>query len=219
MSAVLDVKIQKTESGEIRRGVDWSEFKRFIAARGDCLPRVVYSNGVLETFMPGTKHESTNYVLEKLVGYIADESEIDLFGVGALLFESDKVKQGVEPDSCFYFESQNLIADVDEIDLNRDPAPDLVIEVDITSPSTRRFPIFAVYGVPEVWRYQKKTDSVVFFKLGNGRYTEIENSLALPILSSAKATEFLRRSRETKSSAWAKQVREWTREQIEMAEG
>jgi hypothetical protein len=39
-----------------------------------------------------------------------------------------------------------------ELDLTVDPPPDLVIEIDMTSPSLPKFPIFAQSGVPEVWR-------------------------------------------------------------------
>ncbi|MBZ5618558.1 MAG: Uma2 family endonuclease [Acidobacteriia bacterium] len=46
-----------------------------------------------------------------------------------------------------------MIRGKDEIDLATDPPPELTIEVDITSSSLNRFPIFAAVGVAEVWRY------------------------------------------------------------------
>lgn len=66
--------------------------------------------------------------------------------------------------------------------------------------------IFAAFGVKEIWRYEKE---VKFYKLEEGVYLEIENSLSLPILSSKSATEFLEKSRQMKSPAWAKIIRQW----------
>ena len=41
----------------------------------------------------------------------------------------------------------------DEIDLTVDPAPDLVIEVDLTPFSLNKLLIFAALGVNEIWWY------------------------------------------------------------------
>jgi len=38
------------------------------------------------------------------------------------------------------------------MDLAVDPPPDLVIEIDIPSPSFSKLPIYADMGVPDVWR-------------------------------------------------------------------
>ncbi len=92
-----------------------------------------------------------------------------------------------------------------------DPPPDLVIEIDVTSPSLPRSPIFAAVGVPEVWRYDGSR--VQFFKLDGGQYVEVEHSLALPPLTDAVATGFLKDSEETKSTVWLRRVREWARQQ------
>jgi hypothetical protein len=56
-------------------------------------------------------------------------------------------------------------------------------------------PIFAAFGVKEIWRLSD--DEVKFYTLEEGVYLETSNSIALPILSSQKATEFLSESRQT----------------------
>jgi Uma2 family endonuclease len=63
-----------------------------------------------------------------------------------------------------------------DIDLNSDPPPDLVLEIDITSKSLDRLPIYARLGVPEVWRYDQK--QLRLYQLVSGMYVEIETSLA-----------------------------------------
>jgi len=42
-------------------------------------------------------------------------------------------RQGVEPDYCFYIQGREQILGKEGIDLEVDPAPGLVIEVDLTS--------------------------------------------------------------------------------------
>jgi Uma2 family endonuclease len=39
------------------------------------------------------------------------------------------------------------------IDLETDPPPDIVVEIDVTNESLSKFPIYAALGVPEIWRY------------------------------------------------------------------
>jgi Uma2 family endonuclease len=101
-----------------------------------------------------------------------------------------------------------------EIDLTIDPPPDLIIEIDITSPSLNRFPIFAAIGIPEVWRYDGERVSI--FRREQDRYREIEHSNALPLLTGEIATRFLEESTTLKSTAWLRQVRAWVRNQTEI---
>ena len=54
------------------------------------------------------------------------------------------------------------------IDLTLDPPPDLAIEIDMTSPSIPRLPIYCALGIPEVWRFDGET--MVLLALVNGKY-------------------------------------------------
>jgi hypothetical protein len=63
-------------------------------------------------------------------------------------------------------------------------------------------------GVPEVWLY--KGEKIEFYKLYGEFYQETHNSTVFPMLSSKKASEFLRKGLAESSSKWFKQVREWT---------
>jgi Uma2 family endonuclease len=48
--------------------------------------------------------------------------------------------------------------------------PDLIVEIDLTSFSLNKFPIYARLGVPEVWRYDG--ERVATFELRGEEYTE-----------------------------------------------
>jgi len=113
--------------------------------------------------------------------------------------------------ACFYIQNEARVHGKDEIDLAVDPPPDLVIEIDITSPSLNKFPIYARIGVPEVWRYDGR--QMQMFALATGEYVHIEQSTVFPRLSSALATHFLEESTKLRSTTWLRRVREWARAQ------
>ena len=70
-----------------------------------------------------------------------------------MTFKRRKRRRGLEPDECYWIQSEPMVRGKDKIDLRRDPPPDLVIEVDWTHSSLDRLAIFAALLVPEVWRF------------------------------------------------------------------
>jgi Uma2 family endonuclease len=212
MSAVLElVKPQIKQQARIHRDVSWDEYEELLTAySGKSFPRFNYSDGVLEIVMPNSiPHEEENRTLARLFELIAVELEIDFRGLGSATLKNKNVKRGVEPDSCFYIQSVEKIEGKRDFALDEAPPPDLIIEADVTSSSLPRFPIFAALQVPEVWRYDSKDEQVRFYKLEKQKYAEVKNSLALPVLTGEKATEFLQDSRTLSSTAWARKVRDW----------
>ncbi len=97
------------------------------------------------------------------------------------------------------------------LDISTDPPPDLVIEVDITSPSINRFPIYAEFRVNEIWRYLK--DEVKIYLFDGRNYIESNESLALPKVTDELLTKWLAESEIMKRSAWLKNVRNWVRQE------
>ena len=112
--------------------------------------------------------------------------------------------------SCFYIESLANIEGKDNLGIENQVPPDLIIEVNRKSSSVPRMPIFAAFGVKEIWRLSN--DEVRFYTLEEGVYLETENSVALPILSSQKATEFLQDSQKSGNVAWATKIKNWVTE-------
>ncbi len=211
MTAVLELNQLELTKSEVLYGVSWEDYEKFLNSKEENqYPRFFYNNGILEISMPKAKHENINYVIEKLATYIAEELEIDVIGVGALICKREDLAKGCEPDSCFYIQSASLISDIDDIDLEKDPPPDLVIEIDITSSSVSRLPIFAELGVSEVWRFDG--EKMQFLKLVQKSYVETNRSISFPILTSETATDFLRARKNLGSTAWAKKVREFVAE-------
>src|SRR5215510_6549760 len=80
-----------------------------------------------------------------------------------------------------------------------DPPPDLIIEVDVTSWSVDRFPIFAAFGAREVWRYDGTRVNI--FRLDGGGYVEAESSGILPPLTGHKPRDSLRKAGRSQASS------------------
>jgi len=115
---------------------------------------------------------------------------------------------GFEPDSSFYIQSIERIRKKKRIDLEVDPPPDLIIEVDLTRDSLNKFSIYAALRVPEMWRYE---DALEIWVLDQDRYTRRQASVALPVLTEQIVTELLRSSLRLERPAWFRQARKQIR--------
>jgi hypothetical protein len=85
-----------------------------------------------------------------------------------------------------------------------------VIEIDLTSSSLPKLPLFAQFGVPEVWR--DADESISILALRGDSYEEAAQSLALPSLTSAALNHLLAQSHAQRRAAWIRRVQEWARQ-------
>jgi hypothetical protein len=104
---------------------------------------------------------------------------------------------------------RELVRGKDWLDFTIDPPPELVVEIDITSPSLNKLPIYARLGVREVWRYDGERMRIL--GLEDGGYVERPASLALPPLSDDVLTRFAVEGAKRGRRAWMREVREWAR--------
>ena len=94
--------------------------------------------------------------------------------------ESSTFGNQAEPDKCFYVRNIDIVKPKKRLDPEEDPAPDLVVEIDITSGSDDRLAIYKDLGVPEVWIYDGK--SFPIRQLQNQEYVPCSGSLIFPNL-------------------------------------
>src|SRR5262245_20806696 len=197
----------------VLRNVSWETFERLLADHQDSAGvRLYYDNGMLEIKVPSAKHEEPNRTLALLIEVLAEEMNLDLRRLGSTTFKRYDLLKGFEPDSSFYIQNAEAITGKDTLDLMIDPPPDLIIEVDITSDSLDKFPIFAGLGIPEVWRCND--EMVTIYKLEGDSYVTAEHSRTFPSLTGELATQFLVESVQIKSTTWLRRVREWARAQF-----
>lgn len=192
----------------ILQGVSWEFYEQILEEYKDSNAlHFAYDDGFLEVEVPLSKHEIPIGILSNLITTICVELDINFRNVGSTTFRKKAKTKGCEPDTAFYIQNETSVRGLLEIDLQKDPSPDLVIEVDVTSPSLNKMPIYAALGVSEVWLY--KGEKVIFYKLYGEFYQETANSLALPMLDSKTATAFLKKGLMESSSKWIREIREW----------
>ena len=68
-----------------------------------------------------------------------------------------------------------------QVDLATDPPPDLILEIDISSPSSRRMDIYKQLGVLEIWRYSG--GNVHMYRLQDGAYVSCDQSPSFLLMS------------------------------------
>ena len=88
--------------------------------------------------------------------------------------------------------------------------PELVIEVDITSPSLDKLPLLASLGVLEVWRFDGIR--VDIFRLSGDMYLKVHESTVLPGVSREAISRLLEASQSMKHPDWLQLVRESVRQ-------
>lgn len=194
----------------ILQSIDWNFYEQVLKNYESSNElHFAYDDGILEVEVPRYEHEKPTQVLRDFITNICIEREIDCLNAGSTTFRKREKLKGVEPDTCFYIQNEARIRGLRNIDLNQDPPPDLAIEVDISSPSLNKMPIYAALGVMEVWLY--KGEQVVFHELSGGAYREVEKSVALPFLDSETANAFLKAGLTARFLEWTKDVRNWAR--------
>lgn len=198
------------EQRTVLSNISWETYERLLADHLDSSsPRSAYDRGVLEITVVSERHERPNRLIAQLVEVLAEELDLDLDNLGSTTYKREDLQRGFEPDSCFYIQNEVRVRGKAEIDPNVDPPPDLIIEVDITSPSLPRSPIYARFGVPEVWRYDR--ERTLIYGLQNSEYVELSESIALQILTSTDLSRLVNDGLTKRRRVWMRNVREWAR--------
>ncbi len=68
---------------------------------------------------------------------------------GSATWKRKKIHKGAEPDTSFYVANAPRIIGKRKLDLESDPPPDIVVEIDTTNESLTKFSIYAGVGVPK----------------------------------------------------------------------
>lgn len=199
----------------VLQNVSWQTYQALLADMGDHrASRLTYDQGTLEIKMPSNLHEIINRLLARMVTTLTEELGLNLKDYGSTTLDREDLEKGVEPDSCFYIQNADRVQGMNS-DTATDPPPDLAIEVDITSASTRRMRVYKQLGIPEVWRYTKK--GLTISQLENGEYVECEFSPTFAMVSPAVIAQFLQLRETTDDNAVIRALRTWLREQISQA--
>ena len=211
MTALLDpLKLVAAEKRFVLHDVSWETYEQLLSDYQDrSTPRLTYDQGELEIMSPSLPHEEVSQILALLINVICEERDINVKDLGSTTHKRKDLLKGLEPDGCFYIQNVDAIANARDLDLNRYPPPDLVIEVDFSSPTIPKLPIYAAMGVPEIWLWNG--DDAKFLRLAREGYLPVDESIGLPGVFAADVTRHVNDSFTTKQPPWLRKVREWIR--------
>lgn len=189
-------------------GISWQTYESLLAELSDRRLRLTYHHGYLEIMTPSPEHEVYKEALGRMVETLAEELDIRILPLGSTTLKRFR-QSGAEPDKCFYISNIGRIRGKKRLDLTADPAPDLVIEIDITSGSQDRLLIYAELGVNEVWCYDGNFLKV--YQLVDGIYVEIDRSPAFPTVLVSEIAPFLAQVMDTDYLELISSFRQWVR--------
>jgi Uma2 family endonuclease len=190
--------------------ISWDEYEQLLEQLTEWRGmRVSYDRGRVEIMSPSFQHEKFIAFISGMGRILAEEMDITVEAAGATTYKQESLLKGSEGDESFYVKSANAIIGKLQIDLDIDPPPDVVVEVDITNESLNKFPIYAAFLVPEIWRYDGKQARI--YHLVNEDYLERDVSLSFPFLTAQAMTEFLDQSKTQGQTAVLAAFRQWVR--------
>lgn len=155
----------------------WDDYQTLSQQLGDrSIPRLKYRPGEIWFMSPLPEHGRNASLVADAIKAILDRlgKEYDAFTPITMKLPQ---RSGIEPDYCFYIDNwQAAVSGQKRINWEVDPAPDLVIEIDITSYTDVND--YLAYKVPEVWLF--KSDRVTIYQLQNDNYLVCNRSRYFP---------------------------------------
>jgi len=159
---------------------------------------------------PLPEHELPKEAIGVLIDVLTLELEIPIVRYGSATFRRGDRLKGLEPDKCYYLRNAARVRGMKEFDSAIHPPPDLAIEIDITTRSVPREPVYAGLGVPELWRYNGQRLTVLL--LGSaGAYSASKTSNVFPFLPMDRFEMFIHRMELEEQTNVLREFRQWVK--------
>jgi Uma2 family endonuclease len=192
-------------------GISWDTYETLLTELSDRRLRLTYNRSNLEIMAPSPEHELGKEVLGRFVETLAEELAVKIYPLGSTTFKRPQLS-GAEPDKCFYIRNIALVRGKRRLDLTQDPAPDLVVEIDVTSSSDSRLQVYADFGVAEIWIYNG--ESLVIKQLQNDTYITSQRSQFFINIPIPEIAGFLQQAETMDYLELVKVFRAWVRHQM-----
>lgn len=191
-----------TALGEKRvtlQGLTWPAYQQILQA----LPqtrnaKLTYDRGILEITMPLEDHESASELIGLFIRILVGELGLKLKSMRSTTLNREDLDRGAEPDNAYYIQNQPQVAGR-TVNLQQDPPPDLVVEVDITHTDIDKNSLYAAIGVPELWRYNGQKWCI--FQLEGTAYRECDRSPTFPWVQKTDLYTFLEQAKQDEITA------------------
>ncbi|MEL6457957.1 MAG: Uma2 family endonuclease [Cyanobacteria bacterium J06621_15] len=201
------------EQRTVLHNISWETFETLLKETGeDRGSRFAYDGSTLEIMTPLFEHENPKINFDRFIFILAEELDIEIKSAGSTTLKRKIVRKGIETDNCYYIQNELAVRGRETLDLTNSPAPDLAIEIDITSSSVDKFDIYSALSVSELWRYDGK--KLKFYQLVEKEYVEREYSIAFSLVSVKDISRFIEQSKTMGEIALLKSFRNWVKNTI-----
>ena len=200
---------QSADQRFLLHNVSWGVFEEL--ASGDGIgARLTYDRGELELMSPSSEHEWFKTLFGRMIEALTVELNVPIRSAGSTTFKKELLQRGLEPDECYYIRREAAVRGRDEIDLNTDPPPDLVVEIEVSRSLLDRLGIYAALGVPEIWSYDGEKLRVRQLAK-DGSYSDVSQSLNLPMVPVVDLERFLKDRTSYDETTLMRSFRDWVR--------
>ncbi|MEL7069670.1 MAG: Uma2 family endonuclease [Cyanobacteria bacterium J06581_3] len=169
--------------------ISWTQYQQMLTA----LPKtravhLTYSLGTLEISMPLEDHEQLNGIIGLFIRTLVIELGLKMKSLWSTTLSREDLDRGTEPDNAYYIQNRDKVAGK-TVDLQEDPPPDLVVEVDISHTDIDKNALYAAMSVSELWRFDGRFLRV--YQLEGDRFTEVETSPTFPFFQKQDLYDFI----------------------------
>ena len=146
-------------------------------------------------------------MIELFIRVLVVELGMKLKTMGSTTLDREMLERSAEPDNAYYIQNQPLVSGR-TVNLETDPPPDLVVEVDITHTDIDKLQFYASMGISEFWRFNGEIWRI--YQLQGAEYVEVESSPTFSRVPKRKLYEFLAQARHDEVEAELS-FRDWVR--------
>ncbi|HEY9700071.1 MAG TPA: Uma2 family endonuclease [Trichocoleus sp.] len=191
--------------------LNWQAYQQILHALPQSRStRLTYDRGILEITMPLEEHEFVVRLMDLFIRILVVEMGLKMKTLGSTTLQREDLDRSPEPDNAYYIQNQPFVAGR-KIDLQNDPPPDLVIEIDITNTDIHKLRLYSSMGVPEFWRFNGQVWRI--YHLVGGQYQEVEASPTFPTVEKEKLYNFLAEAQQDEVVA-EQNFRSWVQQQL-----
>lgn len=181
------------------RGLTWQGYQQILHALPESrAAHLTYDHGILEISMPLESHEFACELIGLFVRILVGEMGMKLKSMRSTTLDREDLDRGAEPDNAYYIQNQAKVAGR-KVNLAEDPAPDLVVEVDITHTDIDKNRLYAAMGVPEFWSYNGQEWRI--YQLQGNTYQERDRSPTFPGVEKEYLYKFLEQAQQDEIDA------------------
>lgn len=172
------------------RTASWELYELLLRDLGQQRIGVTYDDGIMVLASPVPAYARLKKLIGRLVELATLELRIPISSFGATTWKRKDLAKGIEAEDSYYIRNEPKVRGRTDIDLTRDPPPDLAVEIDPTVFPVDRLRVYAAIGVPELWRYDGHLIGFIRLMPG-GVYAGIDKSDALPFITPTIVEKFV----------------------------